>query len=147
MIRAYADSLLVFTLCGNSSVSLQHGVGATVNLSHEGLSCEDCMNKTFSPQSTADYVLTSIDPCGTLDVSTDFVGELDCVTNCSANHVFGGSSVINPLDFMVSIQLPGANGMEHLCGGTLVAPGVVLTAAHCVGGHAAPHAPLLFSYA
>ena len=142
--RAYARSVVNITLCGNVSVRVASpGLATTTITGGNAGDCAFCQPVTFAYSSIVarDYVITTnettcgvFEPTFTVANAPAVAPAVKCVANCATNHVTGGTAVVNPVSFMVSVQQPWYGTMLHFCGGTLIRPGVVLTAAHCVAG-------------
>lgn len=141
--RAYAHTVVNITLCGGIAVRVASPGTATATLTGGSVGdCASCAPVTFAYNSTLarDYSITTNETtCGVFEptytvVHAPTAPRVKCVANCSTNHVSGGTTVVDPVSFMVSVQQPWFGSMLHFCGGTLIQPGVVLTAAHCVAG-------------
>ena len=59
-----------------------------------------------------------------------------------AARVIGGEPSTVPYPWMVSLQELTTQGWFHFCGGTLIGPSTVLTAAHCVNRTGVPNRPM-----
>ena len=139
-VRVYAGQSASVELCGADAV-----VATSPGLQPEMLTgpagaCSECANRTLADVAviTRDYDLEGgAGACGGLEAAVASLRiwgappAVKCVSNCSTNHVYGGAQVASPVECMVSLQAPPG---EHHCGGTLIARGVVLTAAHCAVG-------------
>ena len=138
-VRAYIGQAVSLRMCGGyASHVTSPGVPARSLSGGEAGNCSSC---DLSPLSftnssvTRDYAVSETS-CGAPEAVVEHqpagwagdVPTVACYSDCSTDHVYGGT-VASPSEFMVSIQIPAGT---QFCGGTMIAPGVVLTAGHCV---------------
>lgn len=57
---------------------------------------------------------------------------LSATTNCEINERIYGGYEVNPKDYPFMIALIEVKTKKLHCGGTLVTPSIILTAAHCI---------------
>ena len=143
-VIVYKGQTVALNLCEGQQLHVRSAGLQSVNITGKpGTNCSACDYEPLAINVTATRtfaVSVLTDPCNSFSLdSSYFLGAnppgwvnggppVNCISNCSTNHVFGGTKVTNPVDFMASIQIPAGS---HVCGGTLIAPNVVLTASHC----------------
>lgn len=141
MFRAFEKQVLLASVCGDTSFVVStsqkpsrrfQGAGPCSNCTYQQITFDD-VNRDYFLNNFSSTCVDSVDAFfDTVTDVTNLPQKPLCVSDCDTEHVSQGRVVANPVEFMVSLQLQTSNGWSHSCGGTMIAPTVVLSAAHCV---------------